>query len=446
MAGRIALSSIVAGAFLLVVFSTGRASQLVPRSTFAFPDWEAGPLHFLFGQPTLGYTGMNDALSVFLIAMLLAYGAAMLAVRSLSMRAIAVAVVAVHVILLLQPPAQLNDVFNYLGYARLGIVHHINPYAHAIRSEVYDPVYDFTTWRNLRSPYGPLFTAITYPIAMLPLPVAYWVLKTVMVLASLGFIAIVWKTATLLNRDPRFAVLFVAANPIYLFYAVGGFHNDFFMLVPSTAAIMLLLMRRDRAAGAAVMIAVAVKFTAVLLLPFLLIGAVPPQRRLRVIAGAAIGALVLAAMSLVIFGLHIPDVKDQSSILTPFSFPNLVGLLAGAGGGSPTILRLAVVLLIPVVVYFLRRRGDWITGVGWSTIALICSLSWVMPWYVVWVLPLAALGKSVMLRRAAIVMTVFLLLTFLPVTGVYLSKHGIKLLGSPVGQASQHLQAKLAGS
>jgi alpha-1,6-mannosyltransferase len=205
-------------------------------------------------------------------------------------------------------------------------------------------------------------------------------------------------------------------------------------------------MRRDRAAGAAVMIAVAVKFTAVLLLPFLLIGAVPPQRRLRVIAGAAIGALVLAAMSLVIFGLHIPDVKDQSSILTPFSFPNLVGLLAGAGGGSPTILRLAVVLLIPVVVYFLRRRGDWITGVGWSTIALICSLSWVMPWYVVWVLPLAALGKSVMLRRAAIVMTVFLLLTFLPVTGVYLSKHGIRLLGSPVGQASQHLQAKLAGS
>ena len=35
-------------------------------------------------------------------------------------------------------------------------------------------------------------------------------------------------------------LVLVALNPIYMMYAVGGFHNDFFMLVPSMAAIALV--------------------------------------------------------------------------------------------------------------------------------------------------------------------------------------------------------------
>ena len=59
------------------------------------------------------------------------------------------------------------------------------------------------------------------------------------------------------------------------------------MLMPSWRAISLLLARRDRAAGAVVMVAVAVKFTAILLLPFLLVAARTPQRRIRVLVVAA---------------------------------------------------------------------------------------------------------------------------------------------------------------
>ena len=127
-----------------------------------------------------------------------------------------------HVILLMSPPLQLNDVFNYLGYARLGALHHFNPYTHVIKQEFFDPVYRFTTWHNLRSPYGSLFTALTYPLAFVSLPVAYWTLKVVTVLLSLCFVALVWQCARQLGRDPRFAVVFVALNPIYLIYAVGG--------------------------------------------------------------------------------------------------------------------------------------------------------------------------------------------------------------------------------
>ena len=116
--------------------------------------------------------------------MFAAYAVVVAAARTFSMRAIAIVVVALHVILLLSPPLQLTDVFNYLGYARLGALHHLNPYTHVIKQEMFDPVYRFTSWHNLRSPYGPLFTAITYPLAFVSLPVAYWMLKIVTVAAQ----------------------------------------------------------------------------------------------------------------------------------------------------------------------------------------------------------------------------------------------------------------------
>ena len=48
------------------------------------------------------------------------------------MRTIVISIVALHAILLLSPPLQLTDLFNYLGYARLGGLHHLNPYTHVI--------------------------------------------------------------------------------------------------------------------------------------------------------------------------------------------------------------------------------------------------------------------------------------------------------------------------
>jgi alpha-1,6-mannosyltransferase len=445
LAGRLALGTLLAGTCVLAVFATGRASALVPRSTMGFPHWESGPLHFLFGHPGFGYEATSDAFSVFLVAMLAAYGLSLIAVRSLSMRAIAITVVALHVVLLMVPPMQLNDVWNYLGYARLGALHGMNPYVHQIAQETHDPIFRFATWHDYSSPYGQLFTAITYPLGLAPLAAAYWILKVVTVGLSLLFIWLVYRCARLLGRDGRFAVLFVAANPLYLFYEVADFHNDPFMLVPAMAAIMFLLQRRDRSAGAAVMLGVFVKFTIVLILPFLLLAARRPARWVKVLTGAVLAGLLLAAGSYLMFGANLPNLTDQSSIVTPFSLTNLFGDLIGAGGATPAVLRYADLAVVLVVLLCLRRRRDWIGGIGWSTIALVASLSWLMPWYIVWALPLAALSPSVRLRRATLAFTVFLVLTFLPVTGQFLTSHGLNPMSSPFGQRAQALEQKLTG-
>lgn len=442
-AGQFALGTLLVTTFLVVMFATAAPSLLVPSSQYTFPHWFSGPLHGLFGHLFQDPMGLSIGLSAVFVAMGVAYGVALAAVRTLSMRTIAICVVALHALLLLTPPLPLTDVFNYLGYARLGALHHLNPYTHVIGQAAHDPVYRFTSWHNLSSPYGPAFTAATYPLAFLPLPLAYWIVKVVTVMASLGVIALVWRIARQLGRDPRFAVLFVAANPVTLLYALGGFHNDVFMLLPLLASISLLLGRHDRSAGAMLMLAVAVKFTGIILLPFLLIAARPSRRRIQVLIGAAMAAVPLVAGSIALFGLSIPNLSDQSTLLTGFSIPNLFGVLIGVGGGIPLLLKIANVALVLVIAWQVRRRTDWLVGAGWATFALIASLAWLVPWYVTWLLPLAALASSVRLRRATLVLTAYLVLAFMPATGIIFSHLQIDPMSGSAGQASQVRQHHL---
>jgi hypothetical protein len=434
--GACALAGLLSGTLLVVLVASAAPSALVPRSSISFPGWFAGPLHGLLSGLVVRFATINTGLSIVIVALAVAYCLVLGAARALGTRTIVICVVALHVMLLMSPPLQLTDTFNYLGYARLGALHGLNPYTHVIAQASHDPVHQFSTWYRLRSPYGPLFTAATYPLAFLPLSVAYWVLKIATVLASLAFLALVWSCARRLGRDPRLAVAFVAFNPIYLIYALGGFHNDFFMLVPSIGAVALLLMRRDRAAGAALMAAVAIKFTAVLLLPFLLLAAPSLRRRAHVLAGVALAAVPLVALSVALFGFTLPNLSDQSALLTNYSIPNLVGDALGAGGGAPWLLHIADLAVVLSVAWLLVRHRGWISGAGWATLALIASLSWLVPWYIVWLLPLAALGNSPRLRRATLALTAFLVLTFLPVTGIFLSTHGVNTMRGPAGRAS----------
>ena len=92
----------------------------------------------------------------------------------------------------------------------------------------------------------------------------------------------------------------------------------------------------------------------------------------------------------------------------------------------------------------LRRQGDWLTRAGWATFALIASLAWVMPWYVIWLLPLAALSSSQRLRRTAVALTVFLVLVFLPSSSRFWNLVNFNPLSGSAGQASSSLQAKLS--
>ncbi|MGN6171150.1 MAG: glycosyltransferase 87 family protein, partial [Solirubrobacteraceae bacterium] len=286
VAAWVAIGFLIAVTATIAMFASSGPSILVPRSTVSFPGWMAGPLQGLFGHLPDARPPLEIFSSVALIGMFCAYGIALAFIRTVSMRALWVVIGVLAVLALLTPPLQLTDVFDYLGYARLNALHGLNPYTHVLAAMGHDPVNLFSTWHNLRSPYGELWTVVSYPLGWLPLGVATWTVKVVTVAAGVALLWLVAVCAKRLGRDARFPVAFLALNPIFIAYALAGFHNDLFMLVASTAAIALFLERHDRGAGALVIVAVAIKFMALLILPFMILVAWRDGRRWRVLQGA----------------------------------------------------------------------------------------------------------------------------------------------------------------
>lgn len=452
--GPLALGILVVATVVVVAVASGAPSILVQGSYKIYPKWLAGPLHGLVspllqrpdGWPILPWRVVGYGLSGVIVVMMLAYGVALACARTLSMRAIAITIAALYAFIVLSPPLALSDVFNYIGYARLGALHGLNPYTHVIADERLDPVYWYVTWRNYHSPYGQVFTLLSYPLGGLSLPAALWVLKIGTVVLMGAFVALVGRCARQLGHDPRFAVIFVGLNPLVVLYDIGGFHNDPVMLVPMMAAISLLVARRYRWAGAALALAIGVKVTILLLLPFMMLAARPARRSLQVLLGTILGAVALAAVSVAAFGFSAPNVSDQSIIVTPTSVVNLAGVLLHLGGASSTVETASKVVMVLAVATLLvlglrRGRPDWLSGAGWATLALLVCTAWFMPWYIVWALPLVAISTSVQLRRAMVALMAFAVITFLPLTPMLLGDLHINLMKSP---ADRLANARLA--
>src|SRR5207245_1166088 len=119
------------------------------------------------------------------------------------------AVVVIHAVFLLAPPFPLTDVFNYLGYARLGVLHHLTPFTHAPIAVKHDPAYRMATWHHLPTPYGPLFTLGTYALVPLGIVKGFWALKALTVAASLGCLGLLRRCARALDRPVVPVVAFV---------------------------------------------------------------------------------------------------------------------------------------------------------------------------------------------------------------------------------------------
>src|SRR3954447_26436278 len=237
------------------------------RPGFGFPGWLAGPLKG---------TGLELTIPRFMFLTLALYGLYLASVWLAPSVRLAWAVGAIallHVVWLLAPPMWLTDVFNYIGYARIGALHHLNPYAHYLNQVPSDSSFRWVTWPKLHSPYGPLFLAGSWPLAWASVPTALWIFKVSTALASLGCIALVARLAHELRRPVVPAILFVGLNPLWLVYGVGGAHNDLFMLLFVLGGLLLALRGREALGAGSIVLGGAIKASGGLLLPFLFVGA-----------------------------------------------------------------------------------------------------------------------------------------------------------------------------
>lgn len=511
---------------LLVLAAADRPSFLSSPSHYGFfPHWLAGPLGGLWPWLTRSPRATKALLTGALVTMYLAYLVSLRYVPLLRARWAIATIVGVHVILLLSPPLSLTDVFNYINYGRMGMLHGLDPYTTIPALGPHnDPSYALSNWHQLLTPYGPLFTLITYAVVPLGLAGSLWTFKVLLMVLSLATILLVWRSARLLGRDPVAAIVLVGLNPLILVWGLGGDHNDFFMTFCIMLAFYLLLRARapgvspelpsrqattasmrppsgrppserppfeppptavpvaetsadplaalavgmmgsdidppahrsrwarastwlwplaapELGAGVALAAAIALKASAAILVPVILAGLLgAPRRLVQVALGLLVGGIALGACTVVVFGTHLPDLGAQGRLVIPMGLPNLLGLVLGQGGVTETMRSLLSVVLVLSVLgcgVFAWLRRDALTASGWATMALLLTLTWVLPWYVLWVLPLAALSRSRALRITVMVFGAYLLLTWMPLATALDNALGIRPTKTLVGQQNQ---------
>ena len=309
----------------------------------------------------------------------------------------------------LAPVLLSHDVYSYVDYARLGVIHGLDPYVHPPEAAPADPAFEQVMWTEATTAYGPLFTLATYPLAWLGVGAAVAVLKAVAALSVLGLAALAARLAAWRGADPLRAAAFVALNPLVLVHVVGGAHNDGLTMLLAMLAVAALLAAREATAGAALVAAVAAKASAAFIAPFALLGA---QSRSRLLAGAALTALLAAGAAYLAFGwnwlegfgLAGENQSRTSHMSIPITVARIAGLDAGAVRAAAVVLYAALVVCLLVWTW---RGGDWVRASAWAALGLLLATAWLLPWYLVWLVPLAAISRDRPLQLLTLALTAY---------------------------------------
>ncbi|MGZ4132579.1 MAG: glycosyltransferase 87 family protein [Actinomycetota bacterium] len=328
-----------------------------------------------------------------------------------SVRAVATLVIGAHVLLLFVPLLFSRDVYSYAFYGRIAGIYGGNPYVQTPLDHSGDLLWRYVgpKWVDTPAVYGPGWTSLSALLAkVLPHPVdhveAY---RFIAIAASLATCAaIVWTVRIAWPARTAFALAAFGANPVVLFHSVASGHND--LLIALSIVLALGLVLRGRALWAIVALTLGALVKATALLPLLLlivwfVGTRPPEERRRALAYAlGIPVAIGFVFALPYLQLHDPtlgmlQLAGHEGWLSPSAgLSNLVDFLTFHTMGWAVRVTFAVVLLVAMVAL---AREVWRRAEGMSPNALAASWAWalvlftllgpvLLPWYVVWALPL----------------------------------------------------------
>jgi hypothetical protein len=181
------------------------------------------------------------------------------------------------------------------------------------------------------------------------------------------------------------------------------------------AGVYLVLAHRERSGSAMMVAAAAIKLTAGVILALALAsggGRRARDHRRDVSVGAVAAAAALIGLSFLWFGtgpLHLfATVQKVQSEGDWHSIPGFAGAVFGTSVGHIVGIVFGVMFAAVFAwIFRLTWRGelDWINAGAWAAVALLITASSLLPWYVVWLLPLAALATDRRLWQVAIVIT-----------------------------------------
>ncbi|HEX6845025.1 MAG TPA: hypothetical protein VF235_07925 [Actinomycetota bacterium] len=328
-----------------------------------------------------------------------------------SLRAVVILVVGAHVALLLLPLLFSRDAYSYAFYGRIAGVYGGNPYVQTPLDHSGDLLWNYVgaKWVDTPAVYGPAWSTLSAGLSKFyPRPVdhveAYRLLAIAASLATSA--AIVWVVRRERPDRAAFALAAFGANPVVLFHAAGSGHNDLLVALAIVSAIGLVARRHERAAVAVLAVGALVKAVALLPLVLLIVWAIArrpeDQRRATLVSYGGLAATIALAFAVPYLQLHDPtlgmlELASHEGWLAPSaSIERIVNLVSFETVGGLVRIGFAA-LLVGLFVALCRdvwRRAASIeprelaTSWAWALLLLTLLGPVLLPWYVVWTLPL----------------------------------------------------------
>ncbi|MCA0328437.1 MAG: polyprenol phosphomannose-dependent alpha 1,6 mannosyltransferase MptB [Actinobacteria bacterium] len=331
--------------------------------------------------------------------------------------------------LLLAPPLFSRDVYSYFFQGKLVLAGQ-DPYTQGVASipgwfqNGVDPM-----WQDTPTPYGPLWLALSRGVADIAGDNAYLAVLAFRLLAVCGVALLAWYVPRLAFHcgiDASKALWLAVMNPLVLMHFVAGVHNDALMIGLLVAGACYAIEGRGALGVALVMGAAMVKPIALLALPFVGImwaGSVQTGRQ-RWLAWLKTGVVAAVTYAVVAFAVGasfgwIQALTTPGEVRTWLSPMTALGMATGnflsaVGLGdhtdtTVTFFRLIGMAAAVVIVALLVLKPQGRTAVRSMMLAFLTVVVLgpvVQPWYLLWVLPLAAAsGLSRRELRAVMLLT-----------------------------------------
>ena len=321
------------------------------------------------------------------------YAAGLYLIQRFGARLAVVAVIALAIQLApLGAPLLLStDAWTYWDYARIAAVHDANPYVDTPADYPSDPAFPFAgaKWRDTTSVYGPAFTLSSEPLALadgVSSDAAAWTYKT---LAAVALLVATGLAAFLARRRP-FACAFVGWNPLLALHFAGGGHNDAWMAALVVGALALAAVGRRQLAGVSWALAVLIKWIPLVFLPLRALEARAQKRAVGHLA-FAVTAAVLVALATWRYSWHwigaFGPLASNASQETRFAIPHRLEQL-----GLPEWLAFAAAATGFALAYLwlLLQAARGRARLGLAAGLVLLATPYLVPWYMVWAVPLAA--------------------------------------------------------
>jgi hypothetical protein len=348
--------------------------------------------------------------AVFLVAAacaFAAYAAALLLLhrRGGALLVVCMLAVAIQLIPLAGPLVLSQDAYAYWDYGRLAARHDANPYSVPPARFPNDPATRAMApaWRTTRSVYGPVFTGVSAGLATTSGSgeVAAFEFRLAAAAGMLALVALV----TLVAPVPAFAAAFVGWNPLLAVDFAGGGHNDVWMMVLVLRALALAA-RRPRLSGTGWALAAGVKWVALALLPLNLLG----TRRARApLAGFLVTAAAIATAACFAFGASwLTAVFPLAQRHAAWAVPSRLGAVGLPGW-------LALLPLAIAVPWLVRSARSGRGRLGLTSGLLLIGTPWLLPWYAVWAVALAAIEEDLVAWVLALAVCAYLLPDRVPI-------------------------------